>query len=244
MINLLKNIVCSSLGKKYIMAISGLALFGFVVGHCIGNLQIFLPNGREAINRYGAFLQGLGELLWVERLAMLTLVVLHFWSAITLTLENRAARPVAYTTWQPTAASYASRTMIYGGLVVAAFIVYHILHYTVLANVGGVNLGDLSKYEYEYQGRHIHDIFKMLVVGFSNPLVALFYIISVGLLCFHLSHGIEAMVQSLGLRFASYNAAVRCFAAAISVFLFVGYSSIPIAILLGYGKEIAKEVVK
>jgi succinate dehydrogenase / fumarate reductase cytochrome b subunit len=155
-------------------------------------------------------------------------------------LENRAARPVAYASWQPTAASYASRTMIYGGIIVGAFIIYHLLHYTALVNVGGANLADLSKFEYEYQGRQIHDIFKMLVVGFSNPLVALFYIVAVGLLSFHLSHGVEAMFQSLGLKSPSYNSAVRCFAAAISVFLFVGYSSIPVAILLGYGKEVLK----
>jgi len=119
------------------MAASGCVLFLFVVGHCIGNLQVFL--GPEAINRYGAFLQGLKELLWPVRIVMFTLVVLHFWSASTLTLENQAARPVAYTEWNPTVASYASRTMFIGGLVIAFFIVYHILHYTALVNVGGVS---------------------------------------------------------------------------------------------------------
>lgn len=237
-ITLIKNLFCSSLGKKYIMAVSGVVLFLFAVGHLIGNLQVFI--GPEAINRYGAFLQGMTELLWPVRIVLFTLVVLHIWSASRLTLENRAARPVPYTTWNPTVASYASRTMFMSGLIIAAFIIFHILHYTVMTpavNLTGKDFADHALFT-DPQGRH--DIYKMLIVGFSNPIVSIFYIIAVGLLSLHVSHGARAMFQSLGMRARSYQKAVDCFAAGIAVFLFVGYSSIPLAILLGIVKEASK----
>src|SRR3954467_2802064 len=113
MINFLRNLFCSSLGKKYIMSITGFALVGFVVAHMVGNLQVFL--GAEAINRYGYFLQSNVELLWPARISLLVIVFLHIWSAIRLTAENRAARPVQYSEWNPTVASYASRTMMMTG---------------------------------------------------------------------------------------------------------------------------------
>src|SRR5215218_4956889 len=123
------NIFNSSVGKKFIMAITGMALFLFVVLHMIGNLQVFL--GWEELNRYGAFLQGNVELLWPARIGLLVVVLLHIWSAIKLSAENRAARPVAYASYDPTAASYASRTMLMSGLIILAFIIYHLLHFTV-----------------------------------------------------------------------------------------------------------------
>jgi succinate dehydrogenase / fumarate reductase cytochrome b subunit len=238
-ITLLKNLFCSSVGKKYIMAISGLVLFLFVTGHLIGNLQVFV--GPEAINRYGDFLQHtMKEFLWPIRAVMLTLVVLHFWSASRLTLENRAARPVGYAQWNPTAASYASRTMFMSGLIIAFFIVYHILHYTALVQVGGVDLANADAFKTTVGGKEVHDIFKMLIVGFNKPLVSIFYVIAVGLISLHVCHGVEALFQSLGLKSPGYNKTVKCFANAIALFLFVGYSSIPVAILLGYGKEALK----
>src|SRR6185312_4001738 len=123
------NIFRSSLGKKYIMAISGLVLFLFVIAHLAGNLQFFL--GPESINRYGDFLQTNVELLWPARIFLLLMIGLHIWSAIKLSAENKAARPVGYANWNPTAASYASRTMLMSGIIVLVFIIYHLLHYTV-----------------------------------------------------------------------------------------------------------------
>src|SRR5215470_4294553 len=116
-----RNIFGSSLGKKYVMAVSGGALFLFVVGHLVGNLQIFL--GPEALNRYGHFLQSNIELLWPVRIGLLLLLALHIWSAAKLTAENRAARPEPYANWNPTVASYASRTMFMSGIIVFVFIV-------------------------------------------------------------------------------------------------------------------------
>src|SRR5947208_14396515 len=118
------------------MAVTGFILFGFVIAHLAGNLQIFL--GAESINRYGHFLQSNPELIWPARIVLLLMLVLHVWSAIKLSAENKAARPVAYANWNPTVASYASRTMLMSGLIVFAFIIYHLLHYTLV--IKNINL--------------------------------------------------------------------------------------------------------
>src|SRR5688500_5087122 len=128
--NVVAGFFSSTLGRKYIMALTGLALFGFVVGHLVGNLQIFL--GPEAINRYGSFLKSLGEILWAARIGLIVMVLLHIWAAIKLSAENRAARPVGYGNYKPVGSSYASRTMLMSGLIIAAFIIYHLLHFTAL----------------------------------------------------------------------------------------------------------------
>ena len=229
------NIFSSSLGKKYIMAVSGLVLFLFVVGHLVGNLQIFL--GPEAINRYGHLLQSNVELLWPVRIFLLCMIVLHIWSAAKLSRENKAARPVPYANWNPTVATYASRTMLMSGLIVLAFIIYHLLHYTVL--VQSINMTGQSFASFEdSQGRH--DIFKMMVVGFSKPLVSGFYVVGVGLLCLHLSHGVSAMFQSLGWKNKVYGPCLDKGARILAWLIFLGYISIPVAILLGLVKEVPK----
>src|SRR6266581_550066 len=134
--NIVSNIFSSSLGKKYIMAVTGFVMFLFVIGHLAGNLQIFL--GAEAINRYGHFLQSNPELIWPARLFLLAMLALHIWSATKLSLENNAARPVGYAIYQPVASTCASRTMLMSGIIVFVFIVYHLLHYT--AQVEYLNL--------------------------------------------------------------------------------------------------------
>src|ERR1700742_200064 len=118
--NVLSNIFKSSLGKKYVMAISGLIMFLFVIGHLAGNLQIFL--GPEAINRYGHFLQTNPEIIWPARIGLLICVGLHIWSAIKVSAENKAARPIPYGVYKPVASTYASRTMLMSGLIILAFI--------------------------------------------------------------------------------------------------------------------------
>jgi succinate dehydrogenase / fumarate reductase, cytochrome b subunit len=229
------NIFRSSLGKKYIMAVSGFVLFLFVIGHLAGNLQFFL--GAEAINRYGHFLQSNVELLWPVRIVLLAIIGLHIWSAIKLSAENKAARPVAYTNWNPTTASYASRTMLMSGIIIFVFIVYHILHYTVL--IKGINLTgqDFAAFE-DPQKRH--DIFRMMVTGFTNPWVSIFYIVGIALLCLHLSHGVSAMFQSLGWKNKVYGPCLDTGARVLAWLIFLGYVSIPISVLLGYGKEALK----
>jgi succinate dehydrogenase / fumarate reductase cytochrome b subunit len=223
---LLTNIFGSSLGKKYIMAITGGAMFLFVIAHMVGNLQIFL--GPESINRYGHFLQSNLELIWPARIGLLAMVLLHIWSAISLSRENKAARPIQYADWKPNSASYASRTMLMSGLIIAAFIVYHLLHYT--AQVKGINMSGQDFHTLvDAEGRH--DVFQMMVIGFSQPLVSSFYILAMGLLCLHLSHGVSAMFSSLGWKNHYYAPILDKFSQIISLLIFLGYVSIPVAIL-------------
>ena len=239
--NIIANLFKSSVGKKYVMAVTGSVLFLFVIGHLIGNLQVFL--GPEAINRYGHFLQSNPELIWPARLTLLLMVGLHICSAATLSLENRAARPVGYAVYQPVGSSYASRNMLIGGGVVFAFLIYHLLHYT--AQVQYLNLTGQSFATFVEQLRgqvpaERHDIFKMMVVGFSKPLVSGFYVLGLALLCLHLSHGASSMFQSLGWKNEAYRPFLDKAARVVAVLIFLGYSSIPVAILCGYGKEALK----
>jgi succinate dehydrogenase / fumarate reductase, cytochrome b subunit len=227
MIPLLRHLFCSSIGKKYVMAGTGAVMVLFVLGHMAGNLQIFL--GPDALNRYGHFLQSNVEVLWPVRLVLLAVIILHIWSATRLTLENRAARPLAYAQWQPTAASYASRTMMMSGIIVAVFIVYHLLHFTVM--VQAVNFTG-KEFQTLKDSEQRHDIYRMMVIGFQQPLVSFFYIVGVGLLCLHLSHGMSAMFQSLGWKNRAYGPCLDRAATWGAVVLFLGYVSIPISILL------------
>jgi succinate dehydrogenase / fumarate reductase, cytochrome b subunit len=223
----------SSLGKKFVMAATGAALFLFVVGHLVGNLQIFL--GTEAINRYGHFLQTNLEIIWPVRFGLIVLLGLHVWSAAKVSRENKAARPVAYGV-DPAdpAASYASRTMLMSGIIVGAFIIYHLLHYTV--QVPAINLtGKDFLALHDEQGRH--DVYAMVILGFQQPLVTGFYIVAMGLLCLHLSHGLGAMFQSLGLKTHYWAVAIDRFSKIVAWVIFLGYVSIPIAVLCGFGKE-------
>ena len=216
----------SSLGRKYVMGVTGLLLFGFVIAHMLGNLQIFL--GQDVINEYAASLKGLPALLWALRLGLLLLVVLHIMSAVQLAIENRRARPSGYDRGKPVASSYAARTILLTGLIIFAFVVFHLGHFTIgFVDPQLLELRDAI-------GRH--DVYTMMVRGFSSPVVSILYIVSTGLLCLHLSHGVSSSFQSLGLR---SNSTLRFFnrlAAASAALIFIGNSSIPIAILAGLGK--------
>jgi len=213
------------------MAVTGLGLFAFVVAHLLGNLQIFL--GPDQINAYGAFLQSKPELVWSARIGLLVLVILHIWAAISLSAENRAARPKGYANQRPVGSSYASRTMLMSGLIIFCFIVYHLLHFTV--QVPAVNLTGQDFVRLEDQA-HRHDVYRMMVIGFSNIWVSLFYIVGMVLLCLHLSHGVSSMFQSLGAKNRKYATAIDRFALASAIILIVGFCSIPIAILAGIVK--------
>jgi len=233
--NICTRLFKSSLGKKYVMAGTGFFMFLFVVGHLAGNLQIFL--GPEAINRYGHFLQSNLELVWPVRLILLTFLVLHIWSAAKLSAENRAARPEGYAVYQPVGSTYASRTMLMSGIIVFVFIVYHILHYT--AQVQYIN-GTGQSFVTFMDPEKRHDIYKMMVVGFTNPWVSGFYILGMALLALHLSHGTSSMFQSLGWNNSAYRPVLEKTSLALALLIFLGYTSIPVAILLGFGKEVLK----
>src|SRR5579859_6371976 len=153
---IITHIFESSLGKKYVMAVTGFLLFLFVIAHMVGNLQVFL--GPEAINRYGHFLQSNYELVWPARIGLLILVGLHIWSAARLSLENREARPVAYASYRPVGSTYASRTMLMSGLIVLCFVIYHLLHFTVQNRYINLTGQDFSTF---LDSEKRHDIFKM-----------------------------------------------------------------------------------
>lgn len=229
----------SSLGQKYLMAGSGLALFLFVVGHLLGNLQFFL--GPETLNRYAAMLHRNPGLLWAVRIGLLVVVALHMATGVRLWWLNRCARPVAYFDAALPGASLASRTMVLSGLIIASFVVYHLLHFAV--RVDAINLTGQDFAVFEYRGRDgtvMHDVFRMMVAGFSSPWVSGFYLLSLALLCLHLSHGLSAWVQSFGLKGWQGAPWVDRAAMVVAWAIFAGYAAIPVAVLLGYGKEVLR----
>jgi len=210
------------------MALTGFALFGFVIAHLLGNLQIFL--GPESLNRYGHFLQTTPELLWPARIGLIILIAFHVVAAVQLSAENKRARPIPYARCEVVAASYASRTMLMSGLIIAVFVIYHLLHYTV--QVPGVNFTG-QDFRNLMDAKARHDVYQMMVLGFKNPLVSSFYILGIALLCLHLSHGVSSMFQSMGWKNKYYGRFLDRFAVAAAVLIFLGYCSIPLAVWSG-----------
>jgi succinate dehydrogenase / fumarate reductase cytochrome b subunit len=207
----------ATIGKKAVMAATGVILFAFVLGHLAGNLQIF--EGREKINAYGVFLQGLPGMLWTARLVLLTSVILHIVASIQLARLNAAARPVKYVKTDRSHSSYASRTMMWSGPIIAAFIVFHILHFTLGTVHPNFQQGD---------------IYSNVVLGFQQIPVSLAYIFAMLLLGQHLYHGVYSMFQSLGAAHPSYTPWLKRAAAVFAVVVVVGNCSIPIAVMTGW----------
>jgi len=210
------------------MALTGCALFGFVIAHLAGNLQIFL--GPENLNRYGNFLQTTPELIWPARIGLIALAVLHIVAAVQLSAENKRARAIPYAQYEVVAASYASRTMLMSGLIIAAFVIYHLLHFTV--QIPGINFTG-QDFRILEDAEKRHDVYRMMVVGFKQPLVSGFYILGMALLCLHLSHGASSMFQSLGWKNKYYGKFIDKAAMVVAVLIFLGYCSIPLAVLSG-----------
>jgi succinate dehydrogenase / fumarate reductase cytochrome b subunit len=223
---LLLRIWQSSLGKKYVMAITGLALFIFVIVHLAGNLQIFL--GPDSINAYAKLLKSNLGLLWALRIGLLLIVVLHITTAIKLASANRRARPTAYTFKKPVASTFANRTILISGLIILVFIIFHLSHFTL-------GFVDPQYLHFEDPSRR-HDVYRMMVKGFSNPIVSIFYILSMGLLLLHLSHGVSSLFQSLGLRSKKIFGFLDKFAKLSALLIFLGNCAIPLAILAGMVK--------
>lgn len=219
----------SSIGKKTIVAVTGTLLVLFVIGHLGGNLTFFL--GPDWMNAYAKHLRELGPLLWVARIGLLAAVGLHIYFTMLLWKENQAARPSKYVVKNTIQASVGVRTMRLTGLVVFAFVVFHILHFTT-RNIDPA----FQTYEYNLHGEEVHNVFRMVVVGFSNPLVSTFYIISLALLAFHLSHGIASLFQTLGLTNKKLQPVFQIAGRVIAWGLFLGFSSIPVSVLLGFGR--------
>lgn len=212
----------SSIGSKFLMAVTGLLLAGFLVGHLTGNLLVFDPN-REALNSYAAWLHSQGPLLWVARIGLLVVFVVHVASGIRLQRQNRAARPVPYAVSSTVQASLASRTMLLTGILVLLYLVLHLLHFTF----GAVQPAARAAFE-------ARDVHTMVVLGFQNPAYSLVYLASMVVLGMHLSHGLSSLFQSLGLNHPRYNPVLRMIGPVAGIGIAVAYSTIPLAILLGF----------
>jgi succinate dehydrogenase / fumarate reductase cytochrome b subunit len=211
------------IGKKAVMAVTGAILFGYVVGHLGGNLQIYSPD-REQINRYAAFLHSPSNLalLWAVRVLLLVSVVMHIVASVQLWKLKLAARPVKYAKKQDAAASYASRTMMWSGPIIAAFVIFHVLHLTTGAVVPLHEIGPNQP-----------DVRANVINGFSNPLISGFYILAMILLCMHLYHGLWSMFQSLGIDQRRYMPKLKRASAVVAILIAIGNCSIPIAVLAG-----------
>jgi succinate dehydrogenase / fumarate reductase, cytochrome b subunit len=212
----------SSIGKKITVAVTGIILILFVIGHLLGNLEIYL--GQDHVNWYAEFLRSLGLLLWIVRIILLVTVVVHIVATIQLTIENRRAKPKRYAIRAPQASTIASRTMIYSGLVVLAFVIYHLLHFTFQTTN--------PKFRALTDGQGRHDVYHMVILGFRQPLVSFFYILALFLLSIHLSHGFASITQTLGINNQKISGLISNGGQMLSWLIFAGYASIPVTILL------------
>lgn len=216
----------SSVGKKIIMAVTGLILVLFVIVHLLGNTSIFA--GPDGINAYAVALRELGPVVWIFRLAMLAFFLIHIWLGVKLTIENNQARSVSYAQKKNIRTSYAAQTMIYTGVILLVFVVYHLLHFTFQ-----VTNPELSHFT-DAAGRH--DVYAMVVLSFQKFFITLVYVLAMVFLLLHLSHGIGSMFQSSGINSRNSIPVMQSIGKWVAVVLFVGYITIPIAILVGIVK--------
>ncbi len=217
----------TSVGKKVIVAVSGLVLISFVVGHLLGNLQIFL--GPDWINSYAEHLRALGPLLWAIRVFLLLSFIVHIYVSIRLAIDNRRARPEAYVKKDYVKATFASRYMWLSGLVVLAFLLYHLAHFTVRVadpRFALLKADPLNRY----------DVYSMMVYGFQNVVVSAFYVLAMFLLMLHLTHGASSFFQSVGLNNKRLTPRFALAGRIFAWLIFIGYTSIPVAVLLGFVK--------
>lgn len=228
-----RRVFASTVGSKYLVALTGLGLTGFVVVHMVGNLQIFA--GQNAINTYAQFLKDQGPLLWVARIALLLIFLMHVIWAVRLVLKSKAARPVPYHHKETVQATLASRTMIHSGLVILAFLIFHIAHFT-LGAVKGAEIEPGKTVHYldlrDAQGRH--DVYNMMVFGFRNPILSVLYLIAQGLLLMHLGHGIQSTFQTLGINGPRWNFALRGLGWTLAIIVVAGNVAIVLGVWLGW----------
>ncbi|MHC4938270.1 MAG: succinate dehydrogenase cytochrome b subunit [Planctomycetota bacterium] len=223
----------SSIGAKSVMAVTGLLLFLFLIGHLAGNLLIF--KGSDAINSYAQGLQNLGPGLWIVRLGLLAVFVAHIWTAIKLTAENKEARPVRYQKEDTLKATWASRYMMLTGMVVLAFVVYHLLHFT-FHQFGPRG----TPTEVLADGTKRVDVYTMVIKGFRDPMISITYLIAHALLLSHLLHGIQSLGQTLGWNHDAVRPLVKKGLPGLAVLVVLGKVCIPLSILLGFIGENVK----
>ncbi len=246
----LRTFFKSTIGRKIFMALTGLVLVLFVMGHMLGNLQVFL--GSDAINAYAYKLHHLmpAAMLWTIRLFLLTSVIIHILCAISLALDNKKARPSGYKMKEHIQASYSARTMRISGFILFAFIVFHIAHFTVRKvpgmqynESGVVNPTEVPLVKNGEFVTHEGDIvmtfnvYDMMIDGFQVWWVSVFYVVATGLLCLHLTHGVSSMFQTLGLRNKLWRPRLDKVALVYGWIVFLGFAVIPVATLAGILKN-------
>lgn len=214
-------------GKKVVMAVTGVALILFVIAHMVGNLKIF--SGPDEINAYSRFLREVGrpelaygQLLWVVRIILLACVGLHITAAVQLSRMSWAARPLAYSVKRNAETTFAGRTMRWGGALLVAFVIFHLVHLTVGAV--GFRTGQFKDLA----------VYQNVVVAFAVWPIALFYVVAMGALCLHLYHGIWSMLQTLGWNTARSQATLKILSRTIAIVVFIGFSSVPVSVLAGW----------
>lgn len=214
----LARILGSSIGQKLVMAVTGIILSGFIVGHMAGNLTAF--KSAEAINAYGAALRKFPALLWAVRFGLLLSVGLHIWAYLALSIKSWAARPTGYRVTAYKEASLASRTMRWTGPILGAFVVFHILHFTT----GTIHPG------FTYVSG---DVYHNLVAGLSVTPVAIFYLVAMACLALHVFHGVWSLFQSLGVSQPRYDSFARRLATLFTIVVVGGFVLVPLAVLVG-----------
>ncbi|MBM4342054.1 MAG: succinate dehydrogenase cytochrome b subunit [Deltaproteobacteria bacterium] len=223
----------STVGQKALVAVTGALLVAFAFAHMIGHLQMFaVAGGQEAYNQYAEKLQSLGAIKWAIRGGLLVVVAIHIQATLSLMARNRTARPVAYGHNKWLAASLGAQTMRVTGPLLAFFILYHVLHFTVLA----VSAPGYEAMDYALRdgtGRVVADVYGRMVHAFSQPALTVGYVCAVGLLGVHLSHGISSLLQTLGMLNATYRPAVRSVGPLLAGVLTAGFAAVPLAILAG-----------
>lgn len=223
----------SSVGKKYVVALTALGLLGFLPVHVIGNLLIF-DQTKVALNEYAHFLHtfGHGAGVWAFRIGLLAMFVIHVVATIQLARQNRAARGAdGYAVKTPQASSIGSRTMIISGLIILSFVVFHILHYTVRVSPAYRALPPFL-----LDGKEVFDVYAMVVMGFQYLPSTIFYVVGVTLLCLHLSHGVASVFQTLGLRSRKSADLIKVMGKAYAIFIWVGFLAVPLAVAFGFVK--------
>lgn len=217
----------TTVGKKIVMAVTGVILVGFVIAHMLGNLKVYL--GAADFNAYADFLRTVGEplfpysvLLWIARIVLLVSAVLHIWAAVELTRINLVARPRSYATKRSLATSVAALTMRFSGVFLAVFIIFHLLHLT--GGMVGFKPGDF----------HHESAYHNVVAGFSVWWVSVFYIVAMAAVLLHLDHGIWSMLETLGLNNNRISHKLRIASRVLALVVFAGFVSVPVAVLAGW----------
>ena len=206
----------STLGLKVLMGLTGLILFGFLIGHVTGNLLAFA--GEKALNDYAHWLRAHPGVLWGTRGVLLVSVILHIVTTIKLVKLKSDARPVAYAAKEAHGTTYAARTMMWSGPIIALFVVYHLLHFTWGTVLPGFNE---------------HNVYNNVVLGFHSPLATGIYTVAMLLLCLHLAHGLWSVLQTLGINRPNWEPTLRKLAMAVAVLIIGGFLSIPFGVMAG-----------